>query len=114
MTIFMLFQTCYCKVCAHERSLEGVQLESNVCVAIGDKAYIGEDDLQHKTPLPLTQVLRFTTRVRRYHNVYGCYHTKKDILDTTNQDDDNTAFGLHHFGPIECYANVSYLVVSAK
>ena len=29
-----------------------------------------------------------------YHNVYGCYHTKKEILDTTNQDDDNTTFNL--------------------
>ena len=70
------------------------KLEASVRVAMGDKAYIGEDGLQHKAPLPLTQVLRFATRARRYRNAYGCYRTKKEILDAAKQDDDNTTFGL--------------------
>ena len=70
------------------------KLEASVRVAMGDRGYLGEDGLQHKAPLPVSQVQRFATRARRYRNAYGVYRTKKDILDAAKNDDDNTTFGL--------------------
>ena len=69
-------------------------LETNVRISMGAKKYVGIDGLTHRAPLPLSQVFTFATRARRYRNAYGCYTTKKEILDAAKDDDDNTTFGL--------------------